>query len=477
MYLTLKTILGVDVPNYVPIRIAGGFLLGVLVTSLVLYLRWKKRMISRKEISTRFDRNDTADEETLLEDMDTIGDLADHLYRNENVGEDHEAGHVLTRFKEELEDPYSDLRITRGGTPGAAGGSRDEPTGAGEHPLVREARNLRALEDARAPLAKDLLGRLADDGPDGEYGDLLKEIVTSLDEAHSVAEAVDPLAKARNRGGFDTALAECRRDLQEWDGRALGSRVADLVDMLEEIQASKGALDDLSELAGDIQDRQAPSSRLAQDLLVTLHDAREHSEGAGSSGRRTREVLEEVVDALEASKKYRRIRDRIEVRGFRDRLDELRSDLRRPGASVEEAVADRLDDLEDQVDDHEETGAALALHEVEFLEDALVPAIREARTGAGGDGVREDLDQLRDRHADLVPSYRDKHPGWNHQIPSHFDEMVEDLVGAAEDAAVHEETERAAALVEAGEMGLDRVEALYGENRFNVLLRNLGSSS
>lgn len=364
--------------------------------------------------------------------------------------------------------------------------------------------------------ARQLCRVLADtEASDGEIQSAIEGAVEELETAHAVEEAVRP-AKRRStvqvfenikqdleaqRGQLPAAvtplvdrLLDAKRDLEQQESdhseqvadiRTLCTHAADSGDVSFESREPTEQLGELatqlergdltigqptasvSDIASTVQREAQPSSGLSRELLDVLRDPSNESAASATIG--------DCIDVLDEYWETREMLSDIEAADVRRRLESLDRELRDHDTTVHSQLANRVRELESMVDDtdHVDDIQLYAIYqEISFYDRTLLPQLSRASQGDHSDDGRQLLDDVERRIEAIQNDYISVRADHNHSIPRHFLGLAESMsADAREDLETN--PDRAAGVLLATDRLLDRVESLYQQNEYSVMLRRL----
>jgi hypothetical protein len=165
----------------------------------------------------------------------------------------------------------------------------------------------------------------------------------------------------------------------------------------------------------------------------------------------------------------------IKTADVQQRLDSLNRELRDHDTAVHSQLANRVRELEAMVDDtnHVDDIQLYAIYqEISFYDRTLLPQLSRTSQAIRSDDSRQLLDDIEHRIEEIQTEYISVRADHNHSIPRHFLDLAESMSNDAR-GELDKNPDRAAGVLIATDRLLDRVESLYQQNEYSVMLRRL----
>jgi hypothetical protein len=223
----------------------------------------------------------------------------------------------------------------------------------------------------------------------------------------------------------------------------------------------------VSDIAERVQREAHPSSGLSRELLEVLRDP--SSESAAST------TIGDCIEFLDEYCETREMLSEIEISDVKRRLDSLDRELRDRDTTVHSQLANRVRELEAMVDDTtqvDDIQLYAIYQEISFYDRTLLPQLSRASQTDLSDDSRQLLDDVDRRIEDIQNEYISVRADHNHSIPQHFLGLAESMLTDAREE-IDMNPDRAAGVLIATDRLLDRVESLYQQNEYSVMLRRL----
>lgn len=300
----------------------------------------------------------------------------------------------------------------------------------------------------------------------------LPAAVTSL-----VGELIDAKRElAQREGDQSSVMSDVRmvcshatdsRDVS-FQSRDLTDQVAELAESLEQGElVIEQATVSLSDIATTVQRERHPSSGLSRELLEVLRNPVNKSAASSTIG--------DCIEVIDEHQEVREMLSDIDTEDVRSRLDSVNSELRQHDTAVHNQLSKRLRELEATVDRPgpvDDVQLYAIYQEIVFYDRTLLPELsRTSSVDLSGDSSQllNDVERRIETIEDEYISVRNDH---NHSIPRHFLELAKLMVADASEE-LKESPDRAEGMLIAAEGLVDRVEALYQQNEYSVMLRRL----
>jgi len=399
------------------------------------------------------------------------------------------------------------VRRPAGGQSGGGSGGGGGDTAA----TVREAAaTVREAESPDSALARRLLDRVADERSSSrQLADAFEAAARGLDDYERAQSALDGLDRG---AGVDSVpeLADAYEDARRErhasasDRDRLSDAVESLLDELDtdpdggtleqRVRAATRAVraDSGGRSGADASDDQSGDGGGGGEFADAVERARDEASPRSRRARRLFDALEEgrsvepelvaTAGRLDEAATTDALLEDVDNGDVADLADEVADSFAAAdGGAVADALRERAVDLGDRVaraDDSNRVVAFAAHEELSFyreslLGDALGGDARGAGAAGSGDAVEDRLDAVRERRAAFERTYVEERSDHNHSIPLYFLSLVDEAVEDAEDDLAAGRTDRAAGTAAVAERLLDRVEGLYEQNQYSVMLRSL----
>lgn len=368
---------------------------------------------------------------------------------------------------------------------------RQSPGDGDADAVIRAAANVREDRSADSTLARRLLDRVADERSSShQLTDVFETVTQRLDERARAESALDGLEAS---AGVDSVpeLVEAYQELRHEQHASASDRdrlrdaVEGLLDELgvetdgtleqrvrtatREVRADAGDSSGTDGSLGDAvhraRDDANPRSRPARDLF----DALEAGSGVESALTSSAARLDEAVTAGE-------LLDPIHDDAVTALADDVAAQCAAADGPVADALQERADDLGDRVagaDDSNRVMVFAANEELTFYSETLLDDVIGSEASHSSEPVGDRLGAVRERREAFESDFVEERSDHNHSIPLYFLSLVDEGIEDVETdlAAGHES--RAAGTLTVVEQLLDRVEGLYEQNQYSVMLRSL----
>lgn len=396
--------------------------------------------------------SETMDNDSEPEQQSTVVDAAENI--TEQTQFDSTAAQQLC---ETLSDPEADQSQVESVLSDAVSIIESATATKQAVATVTDPSNTRELESAKQELAR-INGNLA--------ATLTPIIDQTLTLENDVSERATQHDQLRNAAGAVCRAAENNSEIV-FQTNDTTDRTQELADKLRsgELQFADPQRS-IPAMVDDMRQSLRPRTEQSQMLVDTLADP---------SQRELRRVLDTTVKTVDEHTRMHEMLAEIGTEDVKRRIDSLDRELSSQDRPVYTHLADRVRELEAQIDDAQsvdEIQLYAIYQEISYYDRTLLPRLSRSQSSSGSADTQELLTTVERRVDEINDNFVSVRPDHNHTIPKHFIGLAEELADRARQEQ-RDNPEQATGVLVAADTVLDYVEQLYTQNEYSVMLRRL----